>query len=574
MSDIDELPPPSSEPADEENISPHSLLDDYMSNPAAPEEEIPPPPYTQDDVVEPPQSEPPVTTGLIDLDLDPLTTQPEQSMASPPAPIDLLDPIPVNNSTGAEGQVSPTSPMDFDPLPPANSCGAEDSIPTQGDPIGLDLDPIPITNSIGTDAMSPNECKVDLHPIPPGNDMGPVDLSPLNDPIEPDLIVPAVGSEAEAPQTTDQMDIEPPPLTQNDQTAGKASSPGYDANFDPIPVTHISNKGASTTGNDHIERDPIPAASQEKQHITPAAEAKDEYAGGFEKAIEKQADMKVIEQNLSSPETGEDTKIIAKNKPGFKSDEYYKAPFLQSYSEDQIHEAGKPEKLPSPTSLQRQDALDEQNKSPKKDEKMENVKSDFSQPKQNIHHAKEDSSNTKNAKNTNLRSADVGFPNTQQAAQHMQHDNARKQEYRKSKEMKEKAPPLEEKDDLIETYEAEKYDLGHDAMEAQEECIGYKDRDDSTDALLAKDYTQKSFPTSGSAGFAHINSLGRIKIMPAHRHKCVLCGCSRCCCVRECVWGWITFFILVMLGCIAVLTLDGVYSLQYGHTFARYKFTD
>ena len=102
-----------------------------------------------------------------------------------------------------------------------------------------------------------------------------------------------------------------------------------------------------------------------------------------------------------------------------------------------------------------------------------------------------------------------------------------------------------------------------------EESIGYKDRDDSTDALLAKDYTQKPFPTSSSTGFAHINSLGRIKIMPAHRHRCVLCGCSRCCCVRQCVWAWITFFILIMMGCIAVLTLDGVYSLQHGHTFAR-----
>ena len=295
MSDIDELPPPSSEPAvppsggEEQTVSPHSLLDDYMSNPTttstAPgeeedeEEEIPPPPYSQDDVMDPPPSQPAVTGGLIDLDLDPLSpTQPDHSMASPPAPIDLLDPIPVNNSsTGADGQGSPISPMDFDLIPPSNSCGADGSTSPQGqgDHIGLDLDPIPITNSIGTDAMSPNECKVDLHPIPPGNDMGgTVDLSPLNDPIEPDLIQAAAASEAEQPQTADQMDIDPPPLTQNDQSGGKASSPGYDANFDPIPVTHLTNTGASTTGNDHIESDPIPATNTDRHITTPPAEEK------------------------------------------------------------------------------------------------------------------------------------------------------------------------------------------------------------------------------------------------------------------------------------------------------------
>ncbi len=299
MSDIDEFPPPSSEPVapppggGEQTISPHSLLDDYMSNPTTTtpgeqdEEEIPPPPYSQDDVMEPPPSQPAVTGGLIDLDLDPLSpTQPDQSMASPPAPIDLLDPIPVNNSTGgAEGQGSPISPMDFDPIPASNSCGAEGSTSPQGqgdpigldlDPIGLDLDPIPITNSIGTDAMSPNECKVDLHPIPPGNDTGgPADLSPLNDPIEPDLIQPAAASgDAEQPQSVDQMDIDPPLLTQNDQSGGKASSPGYDANFDPIPVTHVTNTGASTTGNDHIESDTIPDANTDRHITTPPAEEK------------------------------------------------------------------------------------------------------------------------------------------------------------------------------------------------------------------------------------------------------------------------------------------------------------
>ncbi len=210
--------------------------------------------------------------------------------------------------------------------------------------------------------------------------------------------------------------------------------------------------------------------------------------------------MKVIEQNLSSAEPAEETKITHKNKPGFKSDEYYKAPFLQSYSEDQIHEAGKaPEKspspstpqerlpspttpqdrLPSPTSLQRQDALDEHNKSPQKQERKENSKSDISQPKQEIHNPREDPAkdkqNTKNTKNSNRRSGDEGMVFTQQAAQHthhMQHhqqqhqDNARKQDYRKSRELKEKAVPAEDKDDLIETYQPEKYNLGHDAMEA------------------------------------------------------------------------------------------------------------
>ena len=228
--------------------------------------------------------------------------------------------------------------------------------------------------------------------------------------------------------------------------------------------------------------------------------------------------MKVIEQNLSSPQPVEETnKITHKNKPGFKSEEYYKAPFLQSYSEDQIHEAGKvPEKLPSPstpqerlpspttpqdrmpspTSLQRQDALDEQNKSPQKQERKENPKSDISQPKQEINNPREDAArdkqSTKNTKNSNRRSGDEGIIFTQQAAQHAHHmqqqhqqqhqDNARKQDYRKSRELREKSVPAEDyrksrelkeksvlaedKDDLIETYQPEKYDLGHDAMEA------------------------------------------------------------------------------------------------------------
>ena len=111
---------------------------------------------------------------------------------------------------------------------------------------------------------------------------------------------------------------------------------------------------------------------------------------------------------------------------------------------------------------------------------------------------------------------------------------------------------------------------------------GIESKDDSKDTLIEKDKKKTKEDKKKTKEDKKKNKKDKPKtkkgvrkprgkpIMPAHRQRCVSCCCSRCCCVRSCVWGWITFFTLLLLGCVAVLVLDAVFSLWSGHTAARW----
>ncbi len=103
-----------------------------------------------------------------------------------------------------------------------------------------------------------------------------------------------------------------------------------------------------------------------------------------------------------------------------------------------------------------------------------------------------------------------------------------------------------------------------DSTSQEEEAlpsIEYKDRDDSQDALLAKDDRSDQ----SSAGYTTAQGVP----LPPHRYRCVKCGCPLFCCVRKAFFVWIFFFISLHIGCLAILGLDGFLSESHGHTFGR-----
>ena len=125
--------------------------------------------------------------------------------------------------------------------------------------------------------------------------------------------------------------------------------------------------------------------------------------------------------------------------------------------------------------------------------------------------------------------------------------------------------PIKEKEKLEKAKkEKEKKEKKKKDKEAAGE--GSESKNDSKDKKNKKKAKQKN----KKGVVVHIIKPRGKPIMPAHRQRCVSCCCSRCCCVRECSWGWITFFTLFLLGCVAVLVLDAVFSLWFGHTAARW----